>query len=73
MRDTAGRTTADEPVPVAGADELERVRRLLHDQLEAPYAGTIAWARTAACVELGHPRIRGDSSRPCYCGREQGE
>ena len=69
IRDTRGKTSADEPIPYAGEEtEVVRLRAALRWMLSAPYEGNVGWSITLACNELRHPSIRDDRRRPCYCG-----
>jgi len=69
IKNTRGKTTADEPVPYAGSEtELVRLRAALRFMLSSPYEGNTAWSITLACNELEHPSIRDDRRRECYCG-----
>jgi len=48
-------------------DRIGQLERALEFVLRAPYEGLTEWANTLACSRLGHPRIRSDEDRTCYC------
>ena len=69
MKNTRGRTTADEPVPdLEQPIGSEGLHTLVRNMLEGPWSGTEQMVRTSACIVEGHPRIHGDPERACYCG-----
>jgi hypothetical protein len=50
-------------------EDVARLRRLIEHMLEGPWSSTEAWARSLACAEVNHPRIRGEADKACYCGK----
>jgi hypothetical protein len=50
------------------SERAERLGQLLLDMLRAPYEGNQAWAISAACQTLRHPRVRQHGQGACACG-----